>query len=91
MCFLYGASTTVLMNGILDNSKPEIYKVRVIEKKSCAGKNRSSYLTLSPWSELKNPKEVDVGKYTYDFHEVGDSVDVAVYKGKLGITWFKIL
>lgn len=89
-CALYGYSSVICLNGILDKSAPSIYEAQVIEKRISSGRPTTYHLTLSPWGPRKKFGEVDVGSSVYQRYEAGDSAKVIVRNGKFGIPWFYI-
>ena len=89
-CIIYGYSTVVTLNGILDNSPPSLYKAGVIEKRISSGKHTSYYLKLSPWGPRKEEEEVDVGRTVYSRYNAGDDVNVILKQGKFKIPWFYV-
>lgn len=84
--FGYGAS--IGLNGILDRGIPKTYRAAVKGKRVSHGKHTSYYLALSPWGPRTETKDVDVSSRLHDAARVGDSVDVLVQPGALGIPWF---
>lgn len=89
-CALYGYVTVISLNGILDYSAPTVYRAQVVGKRISGGRHTSHYLNLSPWGPRTAREEVDVGSRLYDSRRVGDSVDIVVKQGRLGIPWFFI-
>lgn len=89
-CACYGYGTVISLNGILDRSRPTVYKARVINRHISTGKHTSYYLKLSAWGPRKEEKDVDVGKSVYGRHGIGDQVDVVVRDGWMEILWFRV-
>ena len=88
--FLYGFGFSVPANIIFDKSEPAIYKVDVINQRVSKGKHTDYYFEVSPWIDGKtNKKEISVGSRVYSEVEVGDKVNVKLYKGFLGVPWYK--
>jgi hypothetical protein len=90
VCALYGYSSVISVNGILDRTTPSVFRAWVTGKRISRGKHTSYHLKLSPWGPRKDEKEVDVRKAVYDRNGIGDSVDVVVRHGRLKIPWFYI-
>lgn len=88
--FLYGFGFSVPVNIIFDKSEPAIYKVDVINQRVSKGKHTDYYLEVAPWIDGKTTnKEISVGSRVYSEVEVGDKVNVKLYKGFLGVPWYK--
>lgn len=73
-----------------DESKPEIYKTIVLDKRVSKGRTETYYLKLSPWEKQKEIKEVSVPKNLYDTLKINDQATIKLKKGKLNIPWFEI-
>lgn len=89
-CALYGYSTVISLNCILDGSTPSLYQAEIMEKRVYRGKITSYYLRPSPWGPGQVDREIYVSKSVYDRSSVGEVVDVVVRNGRLGITWYDI-
>ena len=87
-CTIYGYSTVILLNGVLDRSSPSTYRANVIEKRISKGKHTSYYLKISPWGPRKGQEEIDVGRSIYNRYDTGDSVQIIVKQGRFEIPWF---
>jgi len=90
VCAAYGYGTTISVNGLLDASAPVPYQARVLSARGCTGKSSSYHLKLSPWGPRKQAKEIEVSRTVYRRYKTGDSVQVKVRSGRLGIPWFEV-
>lgn len=90
LMFLYGFGFSVSANIILDKSKPTVFEVTVINQRILKGKRTNYYLEVSPWIDGKTKqKEISVGSTLYSEVELGNMVKIKLYKGFLGVPWFK--
>lgn len=89
LTFFYSFALFVFTNCMLDRSQPEIFKTPVIEKQ-ISGDNRQTYkLTLKPWGEIHEPKEVEVSSGEYEYIALGDSVTVIQHFGYWRTPWIE--
>ncbi|MGI5172940.1 hypothetical protein H0R92_04975 [Treponema sp. OMZ 840] len=87
---LYGFGVSVSSNIMFDKSKPTVFEVVVVNKHVSKGKRTNYYLEVSPWIDGKaKQKEISVGNKLYSEVESGDMVKIKLYKGFLGVPWFK--
>ncbi len=77
----------MLMNGALDHSAPHIETVKVIGKFSMPGAVGSRRLVVTSWLEGHRLERVPVSRGDFDLFNVGDTVDVQVQDGLMGIPW----
>jgi uncharacterized membrane protein SirB2 len=89
--YFYSYSSCVTINCMLDQSNAVGYEPRVIEKRATTGKDASYHLTLAPWGELKEPKEVRIAKMDFDRVEVGDPVNVFQKEGFMRMPWIIVV
>ena len=90
LMLIYGIGFSIPANIIFDKSEPTIYEVSVINQRVSKGRHTDYYLEVSPWINKKiNQKEISVGSKLYSEVEIGDKVNIKLYKGFLGVPWFK--
>lgn len=90
LMLMYGIGFSIPANIIFDKSEPTIYEVSVINQRVSKGRHTDYYLEVSPWINKKiNQKEISVGSKLYSEVEIGDKVNIKLYKGFLGVPWFK--
>jgi hypothetical protein len=86
-CFwAYGA--TLEINGLLDHSPGTSYATSVIDKHEYEGsKYRTHELVLAPIGPFLNSYYLEVGNRRYRSLAIGQTVQVRVRNGALGIAW----
>lgn len=89
-CAVYGYGTTISLNGILDNSDPQICEATVINKRISNEDHPSRFLELSTWGPREQREEVEVSKNKYETVNIGDTVEVYVFQGKFNVPWFRV-
>lgn len=89
-CLFYGYGAAVLGNSLLDDSHPQLYDVKILEKRVSSGKHTSYYIKLTSWGPMKTDDEVDVGKSFYSQVSIGDTIQTRLRPGKLGVMWFTV-
>lgn len=75
-------------NDTFDQSKPSIYRSRIIAKRETTGKHSVYYLKLSAWGSQTRAHEVSVTYEAYNTYPVDAEVCVYVHKGALGMSWW---
>lgn len=87
---LYCFSVIIIVNVFFDDSEEELYQAPITEKRVVKGKTTSYYFTLNNNKLSDEPRDFDVTKTVFDSKRIGDSVDVSVKSGRLGIPYYKI-
>jgi hypothetical protein len=77
----------LLANGALDHSIPHIEEARVVGKFSMPGAVHSRRLVVASWREGRRLERVPVSRGDFDLFSVGDTADVQVQDGLMGIPW----
>jgi hypothetical protein len=90
LCPIYGSSSVLILNKILDSSGPSIFTSHVLSKRVTSGRSTSYLLKLSSWSDCPEEKEVSVMPSFYNSHKAGDSVEIYEHEGKFGISWYEV-
>jgi hypothetical protein len=90
LSFTYGYGIVTGFNCVYDSTPPSKHMANVMDKRISNGKSTSYYLTLSPWGPVKESDEVDVSEDTYAETELGDHVNIYLFKGKMEIPWFVV-
>ena len=86
----YGYGFSIIANGIFDDSTPEIYKAKFINKVISDGDAKHYKFKLSRWSQNNNKCIVSVSPIVYNKHFIGDTAIVYLYKGAFLIPWIKL-
>lgn len=77
----------LLANGALDSSRPRMETSRVVGKFSMPGPFQSRRLIVPSWRDGKKYERIPVDRDDFDRFSVGDSVEVHVQGGLVGIPW----
>lgn len=77
-------------NALLDQTEPQIFKTKVIDKHKSGGKSTTYYLRVAPWGPLPEENKVSVSQELYDAKAPGQSVCVILGTGALQIRWFVV-
>jgi FtsH-binding integral membrane protein len=88
MIFAYGA--VVVYNCNFGASKPIDYNVAVISKHESRGKITSYYFAVTQWGDRSEGKKVKVSSELYYKTNPGDTIDIFLSKGSLGIPWMSV-
>jgi len=86
-CFGWGWGMAVFANGVWDRGRPEVVLTHVRDKRISSGRHTTYELFVDPFGDLKDRKEIDVGRGLYRSIAVGDPLLVAVGHGALGWRW----
>jgi hypothetical protein len=76
-------------NGALDRSPEVAYRERVVGRFAMRGPVPSHRLMVTSWREDHRVERVSVGRNDFDRFNVGDSVEIRVEGGLVGIPWVK--
>ncbi len=89
--FAYGYGALVTANCLFDQSEPQVFQARVLDKRTTSGRHSTSYhLDLSPWGQREEADDVTVSKQVFDRAYVGGDVNVYLMEGRFGIPWFEV-
>jgi len=77
----------LLVNGALDRSRARGEETRVVGKFSMPGPVPNRRLIVTSWREGRRFERVPVDRGDFDRFSAGDSVDVRVEDGLIGIPW----
>ena len=80
-------AAVLLMNGAFDHTRPEIRYTRVIGKFSMPGPVANRRLIVNSWRQDHRFERVPVDRSDFDRFSAGDSVEVRVQEGLIGIPW----
>jgi hypothetical protein len=86
----YAIGSLVIINCYFDASAYETYAAEILGKEVSSGKSTTYYLDLSPWGPRTVHERVSVGHNAFDRANVGDTVEVHVFEGRLKAKWFEI-
>ena len=85
---MYGYGATVFANCHFDASQPQVFTEPVTDMRVSHGKSTTYYITTAPWGQYTGPKEISVAKSLYQSLQPGDSVNIYLQPGRLGIPWY---
>jgi hypothetical protein len=77
----------LFLNGALDKSTPAVVMSRVIGKFSMPGPVPNRRLIVAPWRSGYRYEHVSVTRFDYDQFHTGDTVEIHVGGGVVGIPW----
>lgn len=86
LCF-YAFGATLTLNCLSDTSTPEVYEVKVLDKRIAKGKSTTYYLKLAPWNKQPEAEEISVDRGMYNRIEKEDKVNIYYKHGRLDIPW----
>lgn len=86
--FLYSYGAVIHLNCFYDGSTPFVYQCDVRDQRISRGKHTTHHFTLAPVVDGIPEREVEVPAEVYHRYQVGDTVQVQVRDGRLGIPWF---
>lgn len=89
--FIYSFAGVYGINCVYDNSKPEIYEVKVIDKKISRGRRSTTYnLKIQPWGHHYDSENIAVSKEQYEETYIGETVKIDLKKGVFNIPWYYV-
>lgn len=91
ICFLmvaYGYGAVLQADTLLDRKPAQIYRAIVAGKHVASGKTTSYYIDPQSWGPDHKALEIEVGRQTFDAIAVGDTADIALRHGALGVQWY---
>ena len=77
----------LLANGAFDHAQPRIERARVVGKFSMPGPVATRRLVVRSWRDGSQVERIPVDRVDFDRIFVGDTVDVSVNDGLVGIPW----
>ena len=77
----------LLANGALDSARPHVERARVVGKFSMPGPVATRRLVVRSWRESGKLERVPVDRVDFDRTFAGDTVDVNIKDGLVGIPW----
>lgn len=88
--FTFGCGTTILANTLLDQSEPEFYKAKIINKEIEKGKSTFYRINVEPWGPILESNLMRVSKEEFDRLKVNDSIELELRNGFFKTQWIKI-
>ena len=87
--FTFGCGTAILTNALLDQSKPEFYKAKIINKKIENGKTIAYRIDFEPWGPITKNDLMRVSKTEFERLNVNDSIELELKSGFLKTQWIR--
>jgi hypothetical protein len=84
----YGYGATVFYNCHFDAAMPTVFTQQVTKMYTTSGKSTTYYITTGPWGRFPDEQNISVPKSLYNSLQAGDSVNIFLKQGKLGIPWY---
>jgi hypothetical protein len=84
----YGYGVIVEANARLDRSPGKSYTAIVQNKQVSSGRSPTYELELSPWGPMAGTNELDVSSSTYKQIQTGQTVQLKLKMGALGVQWY---
>lgn len=89
--FLYSYSATYGVNCVYDDSEPQVYDARVIDKTISRGRRHTTYyIKVTPWGHHYDPEKISVPVSQYNKIQIGQTVKIDLKKGLFNISWYYI-
>ena len=89
---LYSFGLLVFYNCYYDRTEPQGWRVPVVGKRISTGRYSDTYyLQLGAWGRWEEGHDVDVPKKMYNAVDRGDTLNVFLRQGKLGIKWYWVM
>jgi len=86
----YAISSMTIINCRFDSGDYQPFKAAILNKEISDGKVTTYYLDLSPWGPRTEHEQVSVDKNLFNRANVGDTVEVYLYEGRLKAKWFEV-
>lgn len=92
-CWLYSYGAVYGTNCVFDRSEPRVYPTTVVDKSEHRGRKgrRTYYVHVAPWGHHLDRERIKVNRGTYDDTMIGETVDIDLYEGWLGMPWYKMV
>ncbi len=88
---MYAYGFIITSNSVFDQSQPQYYKAKVLDKRISSGKSKTYYLELSKWGPQQEVDEVTVARDIYNEKEVGDSALIFFSGGLYKIPYYIVV
>ncbi|MCR5047024.1 MAG: hypothetical protein K6A42_10640 [Treponema sp.] len=87
---LYAFGAILPVNCVFDKSKPETFSTKILGQNVSHGKTTKYYFDVASWPKTEGKKkQISVGKGLYEKKKVGDQLTIKIYKGALGLPWYR--
>jgi hypothetical protein len=86
--FGFGYGSIVTLNCMYDESVPQTFQSKVLNKRISSGKRTTYYIELTAWGTQTEKNDVSVTEELYEKLEIDNNVTVYLKNGWLKIPWF---
>lgn len=87
--YIYGLLITT--NVTFDNSQPQVYKAKILDKRISTGESTTYYFELDQWGPQTEIEDVSVSRDIYDSKIIGDSAIVYFNNGLYKIPYYIVI
>ena len=88
---IYSLGVVLHTNRMLDGTKPDVFKVRILNKHHTTGKGATYNLTVTAWGPYQASNDIQVSRSLYFAKSENDFVCTSSYKGAYAIPWYRAL
>ncbi|MEO9480102.1 MAG: hypothetical protein ABJO28_14475 [Maribacter dokdonensis] len=86
--FGFGYGSMVTLNCMYDESVPQTFQSKVLDKRISSGKTTTYYIELTAWGTQTENDDVAVSEELYKRIEIDDNVNIYLKKGLIEVPWF---
>ncbi|MDB5136268.1 MAG: hypothetical protein JWP37_2871 [Mucilaginibacter sp.] len=86
----YGFGSTMQINSVFDQSKPQVFNAMVTNRHITHGKSTTYHLILSEWGQHHESDNISVSEAFYYQVQVGSQLKIDLKKGTLNIPWYYV-
>jgi len=84
----YGYGSVTFINCNYDKSKPQFFRLPVVNKHVEHGKTDSYFITVTAWGHFNGPNDINVSRDEFDRIKVYDNVSIYLFPGYLKMPWY---
>ena len=88
LAYSYSFGAYTVANCLFDNSAPEYYQSKIIQKEVSKGRSTTYYIIVTSWHDAEKIEKVTVSLDDYNQIAIGDEVAIAEMKGLFGTPWY---
>ena len=86
--FGFGFGSIVSLNCMYDESTPQAFQSKILNKRISSGKRTTYYIELAAWGTQSEKSDVSVTEELYEKLELDNNATIYLKKGWLKIPWF---
>ncbi len=88
LAYAYSFGAYTISNCLFDNSDPEYYQTKVIQKEISKGRSTTYYIIVASWHNAERFEKVTVSAEEYNEATIGSDIAIAEMKGLFGTPWY---